>query len=67
MVYSKQQMIESLKHSIEQAEARIEELKKPSQKSAVHMRAAERDFWRKKIKKYKEQLKELEDECKTVD
>lgn len=67
MVYSKQQMIESLKHSIEQAEARIEELKKPSQKSAVHMRAAERDFWRKKIKKYKEELKELEDECKTID
>ena len=67
MVYSKQQMIESLKHSIEQAEARIEELKKPSQKSAVHMRAAERDFWRKKIKKYKEELKELEDECTGVD
>ena len=58
----KQQMIESLEHSIEQAEAKIEELKKPSQKSAVHMRAAERDFWRKKIKEYKEQLKELEDE-----
>lgn len=56
-------MIEALKHSIEQAEARIEELKKPSQKSAVHMRAAERDFWRKKLKRYKEQLKELEDEC----
>lgn len=62
MVYSKQQMIESLKHSIEVAEEKIEELKKPSQKSAVHMRAAERDFWRKKIKKYKEQLKELEDD-----
>lgn len=58
----KQSMIEALKHSIEQAEARIEELKKPSQKSAVHMRAAERDFWRKKIKEYEEQLKELEDE-----
>lgn len=57
----KQQMIEALKHSIEQAEARIEELKKPSQKSAVHMRAAERDFWRKKLKRYKEQLKELEE------
>ncbi len=62
MVYSKQQMIESLKHSIEQAEARIEELKKPSQKSAVHMRAAERDFWRKKIKGYQREIKELEDE-----
>lgn len=58
----KQQMIEALKHSIEQAEARIEELKKPSQKSAVHMRAAERDFWRKKLKRYKEQLKELKNE-----
>lgn len=45
----KQQMIESLERSIEQAEAKAEELKKPSQKSAVHMRAAERDFWRKKI------------------
>ena len=57
----KQAMIKSLEHSIEQAEAKIEELKKPSQKSAVHMRAAERDFWRKKIKRYKEQLKELEE------
>lgn len=57
----KQAMIESSKHSIEVAEAKAEELKKPSQKSAVHMRAAERDFWRKKIKEYKEQLKELEE------
>lgn len=62
MKYSKQTMIESLKHSIEVAEARIEELKKPSQKSAVHMRSAERDFWKKKLKRYQEQLKELEDE-----
>lgn len=63
----KQQMIESLKHSIEVAEAKAEELKKPSQKSAVHMRAAERDFWRIKIKGYQKELKELEDERKTVD
>lgn len=55
-------MIESLEHSIEQAEAKIEELSKPSQKSSVQMRSAEREFWRKKIKKYKEQLKELKDE-----
>ena len=55
-------MIESLKHSIEVAEEKIEELKKPSQKSAVHMRAAERDFWRQKIKKYKKQLEELKNE-----
>lgn len=58
----KRARIEALKHSIEIAEEKIEELKKPSQKSAVHMRAAERDFWRKKLKGYKEQLKELEDE-----
>ena len=58
----KQQMIEALKHSIEVAEEKIEELKKPSQKSAVHMRAAERDFWKKKIKVYKKKLEELEDE-----
>ena len=58
----KQQMIESLERSIEQAEAKIEELNKPSQKSSVQMRSAAREFWRKKIKKYKEHLKELEDE-----
>lgn len=57
-----QDIIKGLKHSIEVAEAKAEELKKPSQKSAVHTRAAERDFWRKKLKRYKEQLKELEDE-----
>ena len=62
MKYNKQAMIEALKRSIKAAEEKIEELKKPSQKSAVHMRAAERDFWKKKLKRYKEQLKELEDE-----
>lgn len=62
MKYNKQATIEALKHSIEVAKKRIEELKKPSQKSAVHIRAAERDFWRKKIKMYKKQLEELEDE-----
>lgn len=62
MKYNKQAMIEALKHSIEVAKERIEELKKPSQKSAVHIRAAERDFWRKKLKRYEKQLEELEDE-----
>ena len=62
MKYNKQAMIKALKRSIEVAEAKIEELKKPSQKSAVHMRAAERDFWRKRIKVYKKKLEELEDE-----
>ena len=57
----KQQMIEILKHSIEVAEAKAEELKKPSQKSAVHMRAAERDFWKKRVKYYERKIKELEE------
>lgn len=56
-----QDIIKGLKHSIEVAEEKIEELKKPSQKSAVHMRAAERDFWKKKIKVYKKKLEELEE------
>lgn len=56
----KQQMIESLEHSIEQAEAKIEELSKPSQKSSVQSRSAEREFWRKKIKDYQQKIKELE-------
>ena len=55
-------MIKALKHSIEVAEEKIEELKNPSQKSTAHMRAAERDFWKKKIKVYKKKLKELENE-----
>lgn len=59
MKYNKQDMIEALKHSIEVAEEKIEELKKTSQKSVAHMRAAERDFWKKKLKRYQEQLEKL--------
>lgn len=59
MKYNKQAMIKTLKHSIEVAEEKIEELKKPSQKSAAHMRATERDFWKKKLKGYQEQLEKL--------
>lgn len=62
-----QDIIKGLKRSIEVAEEKIEELKKPSQKSTAHMRAAERDFWRKKIKVYKKKLEELEDESTTID
>ena len=57
-----QDIIKGLKRSIKVAEEKIEELKKPSHKSAVHMRAAERDFWKKKIKVYKKKLEELQDE-----
>lgn len=51
----KQQMIEALERSIEKANVRIEELSEPCVKSLAHSRSAERDFWRKKIKEYKEQ------------
>lgn len=56
-----QDIIKGLKRSIKAAEEKIEELKKPSQKSAVQMRSAEREFWRKKIRGYQKQLKELEE------
>ena len=58
----KQSMIDALKHSIAQAEARIEALSDPSVKSLAHSRSAERDFWKKKLKRYQEQLKELKNE-----
>lgn len=58
----KQQMIESLEYSIEKAEARIEELSESCVKSLAHSRSAERDFWKKNLKRYQEQLKELKNE-----
>ena len=56
----KQQMIESLEHSIEHAQARIKELTEPCVKSYAQSRTAEREFWKKKLKGYEKQLKELE-------
>lgn len=58
----KRARIEALKHSIEVAEEKIEEFSEPCVKSLAHSRSAERDFWKKKLKRYKEQLEELEDE-----
>lgn len=62
MGYNKEAVIEGLKHSIEQAEARLETLSEPCVKLLAHSHSAERDFWRKKLKRYKKQLEELEDE-----
>ena len=58
----KRARIEALKHSIEVAEQRIEETKEPCLPRYRHIRSAERDLLRKKLKGYKEQLKELEDD-----
>lgn len=63
----KQQMIESLKHSIEKTEADIVEYSKPCEKSVAQNRTAHREYLKKQLKKMKQQLEELEDECKTVD
>lgn len=62
MGYSKQIVIDGLKRSIEQTEARIVELSKPCVKSLAFSRSEERDLLKKRVKKMKKQLKELEDE-----
>ena len=58
----KKQMIEALKHSIEITEQEIEEYSKPCDRRVAQGRTAHREFLKKKLKKMKSQLKELEDE-----
>ena len=58
----KQQMIKSLKHSIERTEADIIEYSQPCEKSVAQNRTAHREYLKKQLKKMKSQLKELEDE-----
>ena len=62
MEYSKQTVIDGLKRTIEQTEARIVELSKPCVKSLAFSRSEERDLLKKRVKRMKSQLKELEDE-----
>lgn len=59
MKYDKQAVLDGKKHSIEVLEKRIVELSKSCLPRYRHLRSAERDLLRKKIKKLK---KELEDE-----
>ena len=63
----KQQMIEALKHSIKKTEADIVEYSQPCEKSVAQNRTAHREYLKKQLKKMQKQLKELEDERKTVD
>ena len=58
----KKQMIDGLKRSIEQTEQEIEEYSKPCDRRVAQGRTAHREFLKKKLKKMKSQLKELEDE-----
>ena len=62
MEYNKKTMIDALKRSIEQTEARIVELSKPCVKSLAFSRSEERDLLKKRVKRMKLQLKELENE-----
>jgi len=62
MKFDKQVLIDGLKRSIEQTEKEIEEYSKPCDRRVVQSRTAHREFLKKKLKKMKAQLKELEDE-----
>ncbi|WP_142558321.1 hypothetical protein [Streptococcus mitis] len=57
----KQQMIKTLKHSIEKTEADIIEYSQPCEKSVAQNRTAHREYLKKQLKKMKKQLKELEE------
>lgn len=61
MEYNKQIMIDGLKHSIEKTEARIAELSKPCVKSLAFSRSEERDLLKKRVKRMKAKLEELEE------
>lgn len=58
----KQQMIEALKRSIKVYEEQIEEYSKPCNSKVAQGRTAHREWLKKKVKKMKSQLKELENE-----
>lgn len=62
MKYNKQIMIDGLKRSIEQTEKEIEEYSKPGDRRVAQGRTAHREFLKKKLKRMKKQLEELEDE-----
>lgn len=57
----KQQMIKTLKHSIEKTEADILEYSQPCEKSLAQNRTAHREYLKKQLKKMQKQLKELEE------
>ncbi len=57
MKYDKQTVIDGLKRTIEQTEARIAELSEPCVKSLAFSRSEERDLLKKKVKKLEEENK----------
>ena len=61
MKHNKQIIIDGLKRSIEQNEARIVELSEPCVKSLAFSRSKERNLLKKRVKRMKAQLEELEE------
>ena len=57
MEYDKQTVIDGLKRTIEQTEARIIELSEPCVKPLAFSRSEERDLLKKKVKKLEEENK----------
>ena len=62
MNYDKKIIVDGLKRTIEQTEARIVELSEPCVKSLAFSRSEERDLLKKKVKGWKKRIQELEDE-----
>ena len=62
MKYTKQDLIDGLKRTIEQNEEKIAEYSKPCDSRKRRIRALERDLLRKRNEELKQKIKELEDE-----
>lgn len=62
MKYTKQDLIDRLKRTIEQNEEKISEYSKPCDARKRRIRALERDLLRKRNEELKQKIKELEDE-----
>ena len=67
MKYTKQALIDEMKRSIKRNEEKIAEYSKPCDARKRRIRALERDLLRKKNKELRRKVKELEDECTTID
>ena len=64
MKYTKQDLIDGLKRTIEQNEEKIIEYSKPCDARKRRIRALERDLLRKRNEELKQKIKELEDETR---